>query len=99
MEVNELESHPFIQCYNIFCCLKYFYKDVIFGFDFAPLLYENQKTGKLEVDLGLVNDVREQRQGSGQDLRELPSACSRAAFGGGRASSLIVTRRTMKASL
>ena len=79
--------------------MKCFYKDVIFGFDFAPLLYENQKTGKLEVDLGLVNDVREQRQGSGQDLRELPSACSRAAFGGGRASSLIVTRRTMKASL
>lgn len=49
-------------------------KDVIIGFDFAPLVYENEDTGILEVDLGLVNDVREQRQGHGEDLRQNGSA-------------------------
>ena len=41
---------------------------MIVGFDFAPLVYENEETGKLEVDLGLVNDVREQQNGHGEDL-------------------------------
>lgn len=58
---------------NLSACSVYSYKwykreDVVFGFDFAPLLYESEQTGKLEVDLGLVNDVREQRQGSGEQL-------------------------------
>ena len=41
---------------------------MIIGFDFAPLVYENEHTGKLEVDLGLVNDVQEQQKGHGDDL-------------------------------
>jgi len=32
----------------------------MFGFDFAPLLYANEKTGMLEVDFDRVNGVREQ---------------------------------------
>jgi len=63
---------------NLSSCTVYAYKwykfeDVIYGFDFAPLLYENEKTGKLEVDVGLVNDVREQVKGSGEELVEPPS--------------------------
>jgi len=67
---------------NLSACSVYGYKwykldDVIFGFDFAPLLYENEQTGKLEVDLGLVNDVREQCKGSGEKLENPPSDSSR----------------------
>mmetsp|Transcript_29439 Transcript_29439/g.62539 ORF Transcript_29439/g.62539 Transcript_29439/m.62539 type:complete len:553 (-) Transcript_29439:137-1795(-) len=50
---------------------RYKFQDVIIGFDFAPLVYENESTGKLEVDLGQVNDVREQHKGSGEDLRSV----------------------------
>lgn len=30
-----------------------FAQDILIGFDFAPLVYENEDTGKLEVDLSL----------------------------------------------
>ncbi|KAL7540313.1 hypothetical protein ACHAXR_010015, partial [Thalassiosira sp. AJA248-18] len=48
---------------------RYKFKDVIIGFDYAPLVYENESSGKLEVDLRLANDVREQHKGSGEDLK------------------------------
>jgi len=50
---------------------RYKYQDVIIGFDFAPLVFENERTGKLEVDLGLTNDVREQHKGSGEELESV----------------------------
>ena len=43
--------------------------DVIIGFDFAPLVYqEDDRTGKLKVDMTLRNDVIEQQKGRGEDL-------------------------------
>jgi len=50
---------------------RYKFKDVIIGFDFAPLVFENEDgfAGKLEVDLGLINDVLGQEKG-GEDLLE-----------------------------
>lgn len=47
---------------------RYKFEDVIIGFDYAPLVYENDDTGKLEVDLRLANDVREQHGGKGESL-------------------------------
>mmetsp|Transcript_35434 Transcript_35434/g.60199 ORF Transcript_35434/g.60199 Transcript_35434/m.60199 type:complete len:565 (-) Transcript_35434:225-1919(-) len=47
---------------------RYKFQDVIIGFDFAPLVYENEHTGRLEVNLALTNDVREQHNGGGEDL-------------------------------
>lgn len=49
---------------------RYKFEDVIIGFDFAPLVYEeeDENAGKLEVDLGLINDVREQQKGGGESL-------------------------------
>mmetsp|Transcript_7881 Transcript_7881/g.17750 ORF Transcript_7881/g.17750 Transcript_7881/m.17750 type:complete len:592 (+) Transcript_7881:47-1822(+) len=50
---------------------RYKFEDIIIGFDFAPLVYEDEDkhAGKLEVDLGLVDDVREQRKGHGEELK------------------------------
>ena len=60
--------------------MSYFCQDVIYGYDFAPLLYANEQTGKLEVDLDLVNDVREQRKGIGEDVgRRRRIACIRGS--------------------
>ena len=56
---------------------RYKFEDVIIGFDFAPLVYENEKTGKLEVDMCLVDDVREQHKGRGEDLKSSVDADSR----------------------
>jgi len=53
---------------SVYAYKRYKFEDVIIGFDFAPLVYENEHTGKLEVDLGLVNDVQEQQKGHGDDL-------------------------------
>jgi len=48
---------------------RYKPEDVIIGFDFAPLVYqENDRTGKLKVDMTLRNDVIEQQKGRGEDL-------------------------------
>jgi len=44
--------------------------DVLIGFNFAPLVFQNKSTGMLEVDLSLAHDVREQRGGGGEDLRQ-----------------------------
>mmetsp|Transcript_31646 Transcript_31646/g.65050 ORF Transcript_31646/g.65050 Transcript_31646/m.65050 type:complete len:83 (+) Transcript_31646:61-309(+) len=46
------------------------HKDVLIGFNFAPLVFQNKSTGMLEVDLSLAHDVREQRGGGGEDLRQ-----------------------------
>lgn len=49
---------------------RYKFEDVIIGFDFAPLVHENESSQKLEVDLELAHDVREQHRGSGEDLKK-----------------------------
>mmetsp|Transcript_8269 Transcript_8269/g.15478 ORF Transcript_8269/g.15478 Transcript_8269/m.15478 type:complete len:546 (-) Transcript_8269:135-1772(-) len=61
---------------NISACTVHAYKrykfqDVIIGFDFAPLVYENEELNKLEVDMSLTHDVREQHKGSGEDLKNV----------------------------
>ena len=50
------------------------HQDILVGFDFAPLVYENEKTGRLGVDMRVVNDVREQHKGRGENLHE--SSCA-----------------------
>ena len=49
---------------------RYKNEDVIIGFDFAPLVYEDEDSGNLEVALDLVNDVIEQLSGHGENLKE-----------------------------
>jgi len=76
---------------NISACTVHAYKrykfqDVIIGFDFAPLVYENKELSKLEVDVGLTHDVREQHKGSGEDRKSLGHRSSSTLFlasGGG----------------
>lgn len=48
---------------------RYKNEDVIIGFDFAPLVYEDEDSGNLEVALDLVNDVIEQLSGHGENLK------------------------------
>ena len=47
---------------------RYKIGDVLIGFNFSPLVFRDQVTGKLEVDLSLCHDVREQRGGGSEDL-------------------------------
>jgi hypothetical protein len=47
---------------------RYKVGDVLIGFNFAPLVFRDTETGKLEVDLSLANDVREQVGFKGEDL-------------------------------
>ena len=48
---------------------RYKNEDVIIGFDFAPLVYEDEDSGNLKVALDLVNDVIEQLSGHGENLK------------------------------
>lgn len=47
---------------------RYKIGDVLIGFNFAPLVFRDENTGKLDVDLSLCHDVREQRGGGCEDL-------------------------------
>ena len=49
---------------------RYKIGDVLIGYNFAPLVFRDRKTGMLEVDLALANDVREQNGLPGEDLTE-----------------------------
>jgi hypothetical protein len=49
---------------------RYKIGDVLIGYNFAPLVFRDRKTGILEVDLSLANDVREQNGLQGEDLTE-----------------------------
>jgi hypothetical protein len=44
--------------------------DVLIGFNFAPLVFGDSKTGLLEVDLARANDVREQSGFRGENLSQ-----------------------------
>ena len=43
---------------------------MLVGYNFAPLVFRDRKTGITEVDLALANDVREQNGMPGEDLTE-----------------------------
>jgi len=49
---------------------RYKIGDVLIGFNFAPLVFRNEDTEKLEVDMSLCHDVREQQGGGGEDLMD-----------------------------
>ncbi len=49
---------------------RYKIGDVLIGYNFAPLVFRDRKSGMLEVDLALANDVREQNGLPGEDLTE-----------------------------
>jgi len=49
---------------------RYKIGDVLIGYNFAPLVFRDRKTGMLDVDLALANDVREQNGLPGEDLTE-----------------------------
>eukprot|EP00985_Skeletonema_marinoi_P007295 scaffold3200_cov106-Skeletonema_marinoi.AAC.4 len=49
---------------------RYKIGDVLVGYNFAPLVFRDRKTGITEVDLALANDVREQNGMPGEDLTE-----------------------------
>ena len=54
---------------------RYKIGDVLIGYNFAPIVFRDRDTGVLEVDLSMVNDVREQSGLRGEDLsiRRSPS--------------------------
>ena len=54
---------------------RYKIGDVLIGYNFAPIVFRDPDTGVLEVDLSMVNDVREQSGMRGEDLsiRRSPS--------------------------
>ena len=47
---------------------RYKIGDVLIGFNYAPITFRDIETGKLEVDLSMINDVREQSGIRGEDL-------------------------------
>lgn len=47
---------------------RYKIGDVLIGYNFAPITFRDIDTGKLEVDLSMINDVREQSGIRGEDL-------------------------------
>lgn len=47
---------------------RYMIGDVLIGYNFAPIVFRDTETGILEVDLSMVNDVREQYGIRGEDL-------------------------------
>jgi len=47
---------------------RYMIGDVLIGYNFAPIVFRDTDTGKLEVDLSMSNDVREQSGIRGEDL-------------------------------
>lgn len=49
---------------------RYKIGDVLIGYNFAPLVFRDRKTGILDCDLALANDVREQSGLPGEDLAE-----------------------------
>ena len=55
---------------------RYKIGDVLIGYNFAPLVFRDRKTGILDCDLALANDVREQSGLPGEDLAE---RCDEAA--------------------
>ena len=49
---------------------RYKIGDVLIGYNFAPLVFRDRKTGMIHVDKSLVNDVREQSGLVGEDLSD-----------------------------
>ena len=47
---------------------RYKIGDVLIGYNFAPIVFRDPDTSVLEVDLSMVNDVREQSGMRGEDL-------------------------------
>jgi len=47
---------------------RYMIGDVLIGYNFAPIVFRDPETGVLEVDLSMVNDVREQHGIRGENL-------------------------------
>jgi len=72
-----------ISASTVYAYKQYKFSDVIVGFNFAPLVYENEKTGVLKVDMDLINDVIEQQIGEGDDhLRNSSESRDLATAGG-----------------
>ena len=78
---------------------RYKNEDVIIGFDFAPLVYEDEDSGNLEVALDLVNDVIEQLSGHGENLKAstsvLPDEGSSLPTNFSRGTSSVFKPRTI----
>mmetsp|Transcript_1806 Transcript_1806/g.3052 ORF Transcript_1806/g.3052 Transcript_1806/m.3052 type:complete len:679 (+) Transcript_1806:263-2299(+) len=66
---------------------RYKIGDVLIGYNFAPLVFRDRKTGMLEVDLALANDVREQNGLPGEDLME------RMDCGGGVLNESLISKK------
>mmetsp|Transcript_11408 Transcript_11408/g.18551 ORF Transcript_11408/g.18551 Transcript_11408/m.18551 type:complete len:411 (+) Transcript_11408:388-1620(+) len=60
---------------------RYKIGDVLIGFNFAPIVFRDVETGKLEVDLSMCNDVREQYGIRGEDLSMRRSNSKEMALG------------------
>ena len=58
---------------------RYKIGDVLIGYNFAPIVFRDPDTGVLEVDMSMVNDVREQSGMRGEDLsaRKTPNKDSK----------------------
>jgi len=60
---------------------RYKIGDVLTGYNFAPIVFRDVETGKLEVDLSMCDDVREQYGIQGEDLSNRQSAIKQDMMG------------------
>lgn len=67
---------------------RYKIGDVLIGYNFAPLVFRDDQTGNLEVDMSLCHDVREQRGGGSEDLQDPKKNLQRIA------STIRITKST-----
>jgi len=52
---------------NVQIAKKYSHDDVMIGYDYAPMVYKEEETGKIKVDMDLKHDIVEQDGGPDED--------------------------------
>jgi hypothetical protein len=58
---------------SVYAQKVYDFVDVCVGYSLANILFRDKRDGSLAVDFDLINDVREQYGGGGEDLEEIDS--------------------------
>jgi len=56
---------------NVQIAKKYSHDDVMIGYDYAPMVYKEQETGKIKVDMDLKHDIVEQDGGPDEDENDI----------------------------
>lgn len=73
--ISFFELHPLFFSTQLNFCFAV--QDLLVGFDFAPIVFFNDNINSLELDLGLVHDVKEQSLGKGKVMYALSDFVNR----------------------